>query len=181
VKFRETPLPGAFVIELDRRVDDRGFFARAFCERELGEHGIPIAWPQCNISRNTRAGTLRGMHYNAAPHREAKIVRCMRGAIFDAVVDLRAGSPTRLRWFGIELSADEGNALYIPEGFVHGFLTLRDDTDVFYHMGRFFQPDAARGLRWNDPAFGIQWPRTPTTISERDATYPDFDPARFDG
>jgi dTDP-4-dehydrorhamnose 3,5-epimerase len=181
VKFRETPLAGAYVIELDRRADDRGFFARAFCERELAEHGIPIAWPQCNISRNTRAGTLRGMHYNAAPHREAKIVRCMRGAIFDAVVDLRAGSPTRLGWFGIELTADEGNALYIPEGFVHGFLTLDDDTDVFYHMGRFFQADAARGLRWNDPALGIKWPRTPTTISERDATYPDFDPARFDG
>jgi dTDP-4-dehydrorhamnose 3,5-epimerase len=176
VHFRETPLAGAFVIELDRRGDDRGFFARTFCERELAEHGLPTRWPQCNLSRNTRAGTLRGMHFNVAPYAEAKLVRCTRGAIWDAVVDLRPASPTRMRWFGVELSDEVGNALYVPEGFAHGFVTLRDDTDVFYHMGRFFQADAARGARWDDPLFGIAWPRAPAVISERDRTYPDFDP-----
>jgi dTDP-4-dehydrorhamnose 3,5-epimerase len=181
VIFRETPLAGAFVMELDRKVDERGFFARTFCERELAEHGIPTTWPQCNLSRNTRAGTFRGMHFNVAPHGEAKIVRCVSGAIFDAIVDLRAASPTRLRWFGLELTAEEGNALYIPEGFAHGFVTLRDATDVFYHMGRFFEAQAARGLRWNDPALRIEWPITPTVISERDRTYPDFDPAMLHG
>jgi dTDP-4-dehydrorhamnose 3,5-epimerase len=181
VHFRETPLAGACVIELDPFTDDRGFFARTFCEREMAEHGIPVRWPQHNISRNTLAGTLRGMHYNAAPHREAKLVRCVRGAIWDAIVDLRAGSPTRLRWFGVELSDREGNALYIPEGFAHGFVTLRDDTDVHYQMGGFFQAGAGRGLRWNDPRVGIDWPRAPAVIAERDSTYPDFDPDRFDG
>jgi dTDP-4-dehydrorhamnose 3,5-epimerase len=181
VFFKETPLPGAFVLELDRRVDERGFFARTYCERELAEHGLPVSWPQCNLSRNIRAGTLRGLHYNAAPHREAKLVRCVAGAIWDVIVDLRAGSATRFRWFGLTLSAEEGNALYIPEGFAHGFVTLGDGADVFYHMGRFFEPEAARGLRWNDPRIGIQWPVTPAIISARDQSYPDFDAASFDG
>ena len=121
------------------------------------------------------------MHYNAAPHREAKLVRCVRGAIWDAIVDLRADSSTRGRWFGVELSAAKGNALFVPEGFAHGFVTLCDETDVFYHMSQFFEPGAARGLRWNEPAFGIEWPVEPTVISERDRTYPDFDPEHFDG
>jgi dTDP-4-dehydrorhamnose 3,5-epimerase len=181
MQFRETPLAGAYVLELERRVDERGFFARTFCERELAEHGITAGWPQCNLSRNTHAGTLRGMHYNAAPHREAKLVRVVRGGVWDAIIDLRAGSPTRLQWFGVELTAEEGNALYVPEGFAHGFVTLTDETDVFYHMARAFQADAARGLRWNDPRLGITWPRTPTVISARDASYADFDPASFDG
>ena len=180
MQFRDTPLDGPRVIELDIRTDDRGFFARTFCERELAEHGLPVHWPQCNLSRNTRAGTLRGMHYNRAPHSEAKLVRCVAGAIWDAIVDLRPGSRTRLRWFGVELSAAAGNMLYVPEGFAHGFVTLRDDTDVFYHMGRSFVADAARGFRWNDPAVGIAWPITPTRLSERDATYPDLDPAHLD-
>ena len=179
--FRETPLVGAYVIELERRVDERGFFARTYCDRELAEHGLPTHWPQCNLSRSARAGTLRGMHYNAAPHSEAKLVRCARGAVFDAIVDMRAGSPTHLRWFGVELSDEAGNALYVPEGFAHGFVTLRDDTDVFYHMGKSYQPGAARGLRWNDPRLGIVWPVTPAVIADRDRDYPDYDPQTFDG
>jgi dTDP-4-dehydrorhamnose 3,5-epimerase len=176
VLFRETPLTGAWVLDLTPNEDDRGFFARTYCDRELSEHGLPTTWPQCNLSRNTRKGTLRGMHYNLPPHREAKLVRCVRGAIWDAIIDLRADSPTRLRWFGVELSADQANALYIPEGFAHGFVTLQDDTDVFYHMGRRYEGAAARGLRWNDPRFGIAWPMAPAVIGERDRTYPDFDP-----
>jgi dTDP-4-dehydrorhamnose 3,5-epimerase len=181
LKYTETPLAGAYVIELERHGDERGFFARTFCERELAAHGLPTHWPQCNLSRNARAGTLRGMHYNAAPHSEAKLVRCTRGAIFDAIIDLRATSATRDRWFGVELSDQEGNALYIPEGFAHGFVTLRDETDVFYHMGRFYEGGAARGLRWDDPRFGVVWPVRPTVLSERDRTYPDFDPGAYDG
>jgi dTDP-4-dehydrorhamnose 3,5-epimerase len=181
VLFRETKLSGAFIIELERRNDDRGFFARTFCEREFAEHGLPTRFPQCNLSRNLKARTMRGMHYNAAPDRESKLVRCASGAIYDVIIDLRAASPTRYAWFGIELSAELGNALFIPEGMVHGFLTLTDATDVFYHMGAFFEPNAARGIRWNDPRFAIEWPAEPRVISERDATYPDFDPANFDG
>jgi dTDP-4-dehydrorhamnose 3,5-epimerase len=181
LRFRETPLAGAYVVELEPSADDRGFFARAYCDAEFAAHGLPSRWPQCNLSRNTRARTLRGLHYNAAPHSEAKLVRCVRGAAWDVIVDLRAGSPTRLQWFGVELTAEAGNAVYVPQGFVHGFVTLRDDSDVFYQMGASYVPNAARGLRWNDPRFGITWPVEPAVISERDRTYPDFDEARFDG
>jgi dTDP-4-dehydrorhamnose 3,5-epimerase len=181
LKFRETPLAGAYVVELDPRIDERGFFARSYCDEEFAAHGLPTRWPQSNLSRNDRAGTLRGLHYNAAPHREAKVVRCVQGAIWDAIVDLRAGSPTRLRWFGLELSAQAGTALYVPEGFAHGFVTLRDATDVFYQMGASYVPAAARGLRWNDPQVGIAWPVTPTGMSERDRSHPDFDAGTFDG
>ncbi len=179
--FQETKLGGAYVVELEKRFDARGFFARAFCEREFAEHGLPTRFPQCNLSRNLHAATLRGMHYQAAPYRETKLVRCVAGAIYDVIVDLRPSSPTRLGWVGVELSAHEGRALFIPEGFAHGFITLTDAVDVFYQMGEFYQPDAARGLRWNDPRLGIEWPRSPAVISERDATYPDFDEASFDG
>jgi dTDP-4-dehydrorhamnose 3,5-epimerase len=179
--FRETKLAGAVVVDLEPRSDDRGFFARAFCEREFAEHGLPARFPQCNISRNKRARTLRGMHYNAAPHRESKLVRCVSGAIYDVIVDLRAGSPTRFEWIGVDLSGENGRALFIPEGFAHGFVTLEDATDVFYHMGDFFHGDVARGARWNDPRFGIAWPVQPLVIADRDATYPDFDAERFDG
>jgi dTDP-4-dehydrorhamnose 3,5-epimerase len=181
LKFRETPLAGAYIVELDPRVDERGFFARSYCDEEFAVHGLQARWPQGNLSRNDRAGTLRGLHYNAAPHREAKVVRCVSGAIWDAIVDLRAGSPTRLRWFGLELSAEAGNALYVPEGFAHGFVTLRDATDVSYQMGASYVPAAARGLRWNDPQVGISWPVVPTGMSERDRSYPDFDSEAFDG
>jgi dTDP-4-dehydrorhamnose 3,5-epimerase len=175
--FRETKLAGAFVIDLEPRTDDRGFFARCFCEHEFAEHGLPTRFPQCNLSRNKGKRTLRGMHFQAAPHQESKLVRCVSGAIYDVVVDLRAGSPTYLAWVGVDLSAENGRSLFIPEGLAHGFLTLEDHTDVFYHMGDFFRPEGAMGVRWNDPRFGIEWPETPSVISERDATYPDFEPA----
>jgi dTDP-4-dehydrorhamnose 3,5-epimerase len=181
VIFEETNLAGAWVIDLEPRADERGFFARAYCEREFKEHGLPTHFPQCNLSRNKKAGTLRGMHYNAAPDSEAKLIRCATGAFYDVIVDLRAGSPTRLQWIGVELSAENGRALFVPTGFAHGFITLADDTDVFYMMGEFYKPNAARGLRWNDPRLGIRWPREPSTVAERDATYPDYDPATFDG
>jgi dTDP-4-dehydrorhamnose 3,5-epimerase len=181
MRFSETKLAGAYVIDLETRVDERGFFARTFCEREFAEHGLPTRFPQCNISRNTRARTLRGMHYNAAPHFESKLVRCGSGSIYDVIVDLRPGSPTRLQWIGVELSAKTGRALFVPERFAHGFLTLEDDTDVLYHMGASFQAEAARGLRWNEPRFGLEWPVPPEIIAPRDATYPDFDSEAFDG
>jgi dTDP-4-dehydrorhamnose 3,5-epimerase len=181
MKFEPSELQPACVIELEPHPDERGFFARTFCERELAAHGLPTRFPQCNLSRNTRAGTLRGMHYQAAPHREAKLVRCVRGVIYDVIIDLRVDSPTRDRWFGVELTGENGRALFVPEGFAHGFITLSDETDVFYHMSAFYQPEGARGLRWDDPRFGVRWPRAPGVISARDATYPDFDPKVFDG
>ncbi len=179
--FKPTPLGSAVVVELERRADERGFFARTFCEKEFAAHGLPTRFPQCNLSRNTRRGTLRGMHFNTAAHREAKLVRCAAGAIYDVIVDLRAGSPTRFESFGVELSEENGAALFVPEGFAHGFVTLAENTDVFYHMGEFFHPDAARGFRWNDPAFSLHWPAVPAVISDRDATYPDFNRDDFDG
>jgi dTDP-4-dehydrorhamnose 3,5-epimerase len=181
VRFATTPLESAFLVELDRHEDGRGFFARTFCETEFSRHGLPTHFPQCNVSHNVRSGTLRGMHFNAAAHRESKLVRCVSGAIYDVIVDLRAGSRTRFEWFGVELSQDKGNALFVPEGFAHGFVTLSDNADVFYHMGASFHADAARGIRWNDPRLAIRWPATPVVISERDATYPDFNPDEFDG
>jgi dTDP-4-dehydrorhamnose 3,5-epimerase len=181
MRFEETELEGSFVIELERRSDERGFFARTFCEREFAAHGLPTRFPQSNLSSNLRAGTLRGLHYQAAPFREPKLVRCVMGAIYDVIVDLRAGSPTRCRWFGAELSAENGRALYVPEGFAHGFVTLADDSFVYYHMGAFYEAGAQRGVRWNDPAFGIRWPRPPLSMTDKDANHPDFDPANFDG
>ena len=181
MKFRETPLAGAYVLELDPAVDERGFFARTSSDDEFEAHCLPTRWPQGNLSRTTRKHALRGMHYNAAPFSEAKLVRCVRGAVWDAIIDLRPGSPTHLRWFGVELSADAGNALYVPERFAHGFLTLRDECDVLYQMGRVYAPKAGRGMRFDDPRVGIAWPATPVLMSERDRTYPDFDPAAFDG
>lgn len=181
MRFAQTDLAGAFLVHLEAHVDERGFFARAYCEREFAAHGLPTRFPQCNLSRNRRRGTLRGMHYQAAPHREAKLVRCVAGAIHDVIVDLRPQSPTRGRWVGVDLTARGGEALYVPPGFGHGFLTLEDETDVFYQMGEFFVAEAARGFRWNDPAFAISWPFAPVVMSERDQSYPDFDESRFDG
>jgi dTDP-4-dehydrorhamnose 3,5-epimerase len=180
MKFQQTKLAGAYVIEVEPFADERGFFARTFCEREFADHGLPVRFPQCNLSRNSRAGTLRGMHYQAAPLWEAKLVRCISGAIYDVIIDLRADSATRGQWVGVELSAANARALFVPEGFAHGFITLQDATDVFYHMSEFFRPDGARGLRWNDPHFDIRWPTSVSVISERDATYPDFDPTQSD-
>jgi dTDP-4-dehydrorhamnose 3,5-epimerase len=181
MKFVETRLPGAWLIDLEPHVDDRGFFARTYCEREFGEYGMATRYPQCNVSLNTRALTLRGMHYQAAPHREAKLVRCVKGAIHDVIVDLRPSSPTRLQWVAEELTGRNRRAFYVPPGCAHGFLTLEDDTEVHYQMGEFYVAGAARGFRWDDPLFRIAWPGSPLVVSERDNTYPDFDPERFDG
>jgi dTDP-4-dehydrorhamnose 3,5-epimerase len=178
VKFIEQRLPGVFLIELERHADERGFFARSFCVDELARAGLHGDFPQGNVSYNHRRHTLRGMHYQAAPHGEVKIVGCTAGAILDVVVDLRAESPTRLAWCAVELTPASGAQLYIPAGFAHGFLTLADDTEVSYRMGARYVPDAARGLRWDDPRLAIAWPARPAVISERDATYPDLDPER---
>jgi dTDP-4-dehydrorhamnose 3,5-epimerase len=174
MKFRETPLKGLYIVEIDPRADNRGFFARSFCRQEFEAQGLNPAIAQCNISFNPKAGTLRGMHYQAEPFREVKLVRCITGAIFDAVIDLRPGSATYRRWFGLELTADNRRALYVPEGFAHGQLTLTDNTEVFYQVSEFYSPGHERGIRWNDPAFGINWPKDPIVISPKDASYPDF-------
>src|SRR5450432_2263920 len=164
--FSDSELPGALIVDLERHVDERGFFARSFCEREFALHGLPVRFPQCNLSYNAKRGTLRGMHFEALPSSESKLVRCVRGAIHDVIIDLRADSPSYLRWTSAVLSAANGRALFVPASFAHGFITLADDTDVLYHMGDFFRPGAARGIRWNDPRFSITWPEAPSVISE---------------
>lgn len=181
MQIKQTRLSGACIVQLEPRVDERGFFARSFCEREFTEQGLPTHFPQCNISRNHRAGTLRGMHFETPPSKESKLVRCTSGAIYDVVIDLRRDSPTRFEWVGAELTRDNGVALFIPAQFAHGFITLSDETDVFYQMGDFYRPTFAAGLRYNDAFFRIRWPCEPAVISERDRTYPDFDPEGFDG
>ena len=174
ILFTATTLNDVLIIELEKRVDNRGFFARTFCEREFELHGLQSSFVQCNISFNRVKGTLRGMHFQTAPHEEVKLIRCTRGAIFDAIIDLRSGSPTFKQHLAVVLSADNGKALYVPEGFAHGFQTLEDNTEVFYQMSQFYVPDHARGVRWNDPAFGIEWPADERIILERDQSYPDF-------
>ncbi len=181
MKFRETELAGAFVVALEPHADERGFFARTFCEEEFAARGLPTRFPQANLSRNLRRATLRGLHYNAAPHRESKLVRCTAGAIWDAIVDLRPASPTYLQSLGVELTAESGDALFVPEGFAHGFITLRDQTDVEYLMGSSYVAGAARGVRWDDGRLGIRWPLPPEVISLRDRELPLFDAAVFDG
>jgi dTDP-4-dehydrorhamnose 3,5-epimerase len=174
--FTETKLKGAFIIEPERLSDERGFFARTWCQKEFQTHGLNTNVVQCNISYNKKKGTLRGMHYQAAPHEEAKLVRCTRGAIYDVIIDLQPGSPTFRHWIGMELTEHNRQMLYIPEGFAHGFLTLRDDTEVFYQMSEPYSAEHARGVRWNDPAFGIQWPEEVSTISDKDNRITDFLP-----
>ncbi len=171
MKFVQTRLAGAWLIELEPAVDERGFFARSWCQREFSEHGLDSQLLQCNISYNAKRGTLRGMHYQAAPHGETKLVRVTRGAIYDVLLDVRADSPTFGQWQAFELTADNRLALYIPEGLAHGFQTLSDDVDVFYQMGAFYHPQAARGIRWDDPRFAIAWPEAERIISERDRGY----------
>ena len=178
--FTESKLPGAFVITLEKREDERGYFARAFCQDEFRDHGLNPQLAQCNISYNKFSGTLRGMHFQAAPHQEAKLIHCMRGSIYDVILDLREGSPGYGLHAGVVLTAAEHNMIYVPEGFAHGFITLEEDTEVFYQMSEFYAPLAARGFRWNDPAFALEWPRPPAVISDRDATYPDFSPTLLD-
>jgi dTDP-4-dehydrorhamnose 3,5-epimerase len=173
--FIETKLKGAYLIEPEKLEDERGFFARSYCLKEFEKHGLNPRIAQCNISSNTNKGTLRGMHYQLSPHEEAKLVRCTMGSIYDVIVDLRQGSPTYKKYFGVTLGSENRKMLYISEGFAHGFITLEDNTEVFYQMSEFYAPDSARGFRWNDPVFGIQWPRDVAVISERDRNYPDFE------
>ena len=167
-------MAGAFVIELERRMDQRGFFARTFCQQEFEAHGLKTEVVQCNVSFNKHKGTLRGMHYQAAPFGEAKLVRCTSGSIYDVIIDLRRASATFKQYFAVELSAENGRMLYIPEDFAHGFQTLQGDTEVFYQMAQRYSTEHARGVRWNDPAFGIEWPEDERIIIERDRNYPDF-------
>jgi dTDP-4-dehydrorhamnose 3,5-epimerase len=174
VRFTETPLRGAFVIDLDLLSDERGHFARTFDVAEFAEHGLDALVVQCNTSFNTRRGTLRGMHFQAEPDGEAKLVRCTRGSIYDVAVDLRPDSDTRGQWYGTELSAANGRMLYIPVGMAHGFQTLEDDTEVSYQMSHYYVPEQSRGVRFDDPAFGIDWPLPNPTVSERDRQYADF-------
>lgn len=173
--FKKTGLEGAFIIEPERIEDARGFFARAWCKNEFDTHGLNSRLVQCNISFNKNRDTLRGMHYQATPHEEIKLVRCTKGAIYDAIVDLRQGSPTYLRWIGVELTEQNHKMLYAPEGFAHGYQTLSDNTEVFYHVSQFYSPESERGVRWDDPAFGIKWPETNNVvISEKDKNWPDY-------
>jgi dTDP-4-dehydrorhamnose 3,5-epimerase len=174
MRFIETSLPGAFVMEPERHDDERGFFARMWCAEELADHGLCPTWVQSSISHNDRAGTLRGMHYQAEPHAETKLVTCTAGAVFDVIVDLRPASPAFRRWFSLELTAEDHATVYVPPGLAHGFLTLRDDSVVQYHMSEYHHPESARGVRWDDPAFGVRWPGEPTAMSQRDREYPDF-------
>lgn len=174
MKFTDIGIAGAVVIEPERLADQRGFFARTWCEEEFAAHGLSNKLVQCSISFNRRRGTVRGMHYQTPPHAEAKLIRCTMGAIYDAIVDLRADSPSYLKSFGIELSQENRTMLYVPEGCAHGFQTLADDTEVFYQMSEVFVPGCSAGHRWNDAAFGIAWPLDVSVISERDRTYPDF-------
>lgn len=172
--FHELEIPGAYLLEPERREDHRGFFARTYCRRELEARGLDPTVVQCNISVNHRRGTVRGMHYQAPPYEEIKLVRCTSGAIWDVIVDLRPSSTTFKRHLGIELTAANRLSLYIPAGLAHGFQSLEDDTEIFYQMSEFYHPECARGIRWNDPAFEIEWPIPISVISERDLKFPDF-------
>jgi dTDP-4-dehydrorhamnose 3,5-epimerase len=176
MKFYPTPLDGAYTIELEKRGDDRGFFARLYCQHEFKSAGIPTEVVQINNSLSAKAGTLRGMHYQLPPAAETKIVRCIRGALYDVIIDLRPDSSTFCKWFGTELSAENRSMMYVPQGFAHGFITLADDTEAFYLVNAFYAPGAERGLRFNDPRFNIVWPQTPVDISDKDRNWPDFEP-----
>jgi dTDP-4-dehydrorhamnose 3,5-epimerase len=172
--FTRTNVDGAFVIDLERRTDPRGSFARAWCQREFQAHGLTDRIAQVNVSANPRKGTLRGLHYQSRPHQEAKVVSCTRGAVLDVVLDLRPDSPTYLRWAAAELTAGNRRQLYIPEGCAHGFQTLADDTELLYLMSEFYAPGHACGVRYNDPAFGIAWPLPVAVISDADRDWPDY-------
>lgn len=176
MKFIETSVAGAYLIELEKRGDDRGFFARVFCEREFEERGLATHFVQVNNSLSATRGTLRGLHYQLAPHQETKLVRCVRGALWDVVLDLREGSPTFGRWHGAELSAENRRMMYVPKGCAHAFLTLTEDAESLYLVDEFYAPEAERGVRWDDERFDIRWPVEPALISDKDRNHPDFDP-----
>jgi dTDP-4-dehydrorhamnose 3,5-epimerase len=175
--FTETPLAGAYLIDMEKRGDERGFFARAFCEREFASHELATRIVQANSSLSVRTGTLRGMHYQLAPKGETKIVRCLAGALHDIILDLRPHSSTFGQSYGADLTAENRRMMYVPKGFAHGFITLVDDTEAFYLVDEFYAPDCERGVRWNDPRFAIEWPAQMVVISDKDRSYPDFDPA----
>jgi dTDP-4-dehydrorhamnose 3,5-epimerase len=176
LKFHATDIEGAWWLELEAIEDERGFFARCYCREEFEEHGMNPTIAQCNLSGNLQRHTLRGMHAQTPPYEEAKTVRCIRGSVWDVVLDLRVGSPSYLQHFGIELSADNRRALYLPEGTYHGFITLEDDSELYYQISHVYVPGAAVGVRWNDPAFDIRWPAQPRVINPRDRDYPDHEP-----
>lgn len=173
--FTETRLKGAFIIEMEKLEDARGFFARAWCQKEFEAHGLNLHWVQANLVFSERRGTLRGLHYQIAPYEEAKLLWCIRGAIYDVIIDLRPESPTYKQWLGMEFAADNRKMLYVPEGFAHGYQTLVDNAEAFYPVSQFYSPEYERGIRWDDPAFGIEWPETETVIlSEKDRSWPHY-------
>jgi dTDP-4-dehydrorhamnose 3,5-epimerase len=175
MRFAESPLRGAYVIDVEELRDARGFFARAWCAKEFKEHGLKPEMIQANISVNTKPATIRGLHYQIEPFQECKLVRCTRGAIYDVLVDMRPDSPTRGRWFGVELTAQNHRMLYVPEGCAHGYQSLVADTEVMYHVSQVYSPECERGLRWNDPSIGIDWPlRDGIVVSEKDRSWPDY-------
>ncbi len=174
MKFAKTSIPGIFIVSLELLEDDRGFFARSFCRKEFSEHGLNPDVAQCSVSFNRTRGTLRGMHFQKAPHEESKLIRCTMGSIYDVLVDVRPTSSTFKQWIAMELSGANRTMLFVPPGVAHGFLTLEDNSEVFYQMSEFYVPEASGGFRWNDPAFGIRWPEPPRVVSPRDQQYPDF-------
>ncbi|MBW6504129.1 dTDP-4-dehydrorhamnose 3,5-epimerase [bacterium] len=173
--FTETPLKGSYLVSPEKITDERGFFARSWCEKEFRDVGLASRIAQCSISYNRLKGTLRGMHYQVPPFEEDKLVRCTRGAIHDVIIDLRHDSKSFGKHFSVTLTSVNRTMLYIPKGFAHGFLTLENDTEIYYQMSEFYAPDSARGVRWNDPAFSIEWPGNVLILSEKDRSYPDFD------
>ena len=175
MRFTETELAGAYLIELEPKADRRGFFARAWCQDELAALGLNTQVVQCNIGHSAFAGTLRGIHNQRAPHEEAKVVRCVRGAVYDVIVDLRLESPTFRQWSAVELTAESRKMLYIPQGIGHGYQTLTDETEIFYQTSEFYHPESSTGVRFDDPAFGIQWPLPPSSLSDADKTWPLYD------
>lgn len=175
--FTETELAGAYIIELEKRGDERGFFARFFCENEFGAKGLATKFVQVNDSLSVTKGTLRGMHYQAAPHQETKVLRCIKGALYDVIIDMRPDSKTFTKWIGVELTAENRKMIYVPKGFAHGFMTLEDNTEALYLVDQGYAPGAERGVRWNDPKFGIKWPAEPTVLSDKDKVIRDFDPS----
>jgi dTDP-4-dehydrorhamnose 3,5-epimerase len=176
MKFEETPLKGAYLINIEKKGDERGFFARSFCQKEFNNIGLLSEFVQVNNSLTQSKGTIRGMHYQLNPSAEVKLVRCIRGALYDVILDLRPDSSSFGKWFGRELSAKNRQMMYVPRGFSHGFITLEDNTETFYFASEFYSPNNERGIRYNDPRFGIDWPIEPTELSKKDENFPDFDP-----
>ncbi len=173
--FTETKLRGAFIIEIERIEDERGFFGRAWCEKQFQAHGLNSSFVQCNISLSKKKGTIRGLHYQAPPYQEAKLIRCTKGRIFDVIIDLRPQSPTYKQWVGVELTSENHKMLYVPEEFAQGFQALEHDTEVFYPVSQFYHPEAEEGVRWDDPTFEIKWPETASVItSDKDRSWPDY-------